>query len=156
MKKLTVIALLLILSTQLHAQGAERIINHYLAIKDALIAGDSDAAQRSGALLKAALNVTEDLSKAEKKICTEQYEVLMGSAHTIADTRDIEKQRQAFANISPAIWELVKASDALSGTYYYQYCPMRKAYWVSREKIIENPYYGASMLTCGSVKEMKD
>ena len=96
------------------------------------------------------------MSKAEKKIYTEQFDVLMGNAHAIVDTRDIEKQRNAFAKISPAIWKMVKASDALNGTYYYQYCPMRKAYWVSRDKSIENPYYGASMLSCGSVKEINN
>lgn len=38
---------------------------------------------------------------------------------------------------------------------YYQYCPMKKAYWLSMEKEIKNPYYGSSMLTCGKVIETK-
>ena len=35
---------------------------------------------------------------------------------------------------------------------YVQYCPMAKGQWLSDEKEIKNPYYGNSMLTCGSVK----
>jgi hypothetical protein len=30
---------------------------------------------------------------------------------------------------------------------------MKKAYWISEEKGIENPYYGTGMLTCGKVTE---
>jgi hypothetical protein len=33
-----------------------------------------------------------------------------------------------------------------------QYCPMKKASWLSDSKDIRNPYYGANMLDCGSVK----
>ncbi|RYF85874.1 MAG: DUF3347 domain-containing protein, partial [Chitinophagaceae bacterium] len=36
---------------------------------------------------------------------------------------------------------------------YVQYCPMKKATWLSSEKQIRNPYYGSSMLTCGEVTE---
>ncbi|MAQ74933.1 MAG: hypothetical protein CL613_01215 [Aquimarina sp.] len=32
---------------------------------------------------------------------------------------------------------------------------MKKAYWLSKEKDIKNPYYGSSMLTCGKVAETK-
>jgi hypothetical protein len=35
---------------------------------------------------------------------------------------------------------------------YVQYCPMADGSWLSDEKQIVNPYYGKSMLSCGSVK----
>ena len=39
---------------------------------------------------------------------------------------------------------------------YVEFCPMadgdKGAYWASSEKEIRNPYYGASMLTCGEIK----
>lgn len=156
MKKSMLIAVLAFGLAQLSAQGVgvDRYMTHYLAVKDALVQGDAASAQESGALLKAALHVTEDLGGPEQKVYSQQFDALMAGAHSIADTRDIEKQRQAFAKLSPALWELVKTSAGLNGNYYYQYCPMRKAYWISRTKAIENPYYGASMLTCGSVKEI--
>ena len=45
-------------------------------------------------------------------------------------------------------------------THYVAFCPMafdnRGAPWLARVRQINNPYYGASMLRCGSVKaEMK-
>jgi hypothetical protein len=30
---------------------------------------------------------------------------------------------------------------------------MKKAYWLSPDKAIKNPYYGSAMLTCGKVTE---
>jgi hypothetical protein len=30
------------------------------------------------------------------------------------------------------------------------YCPMAKRSWIQKEDAIRNPYYGKSMLTCGS------
>ncbi len=36
---------------------------------------------------------------------------------------------------------------------YLDYCPMKKSSWLSNDKAIKNPYFGSSMLTCGSVKE---
>jgi Cu(I)/Ag(I) efflux system membrane fusion protein len=42
-------------------------------------------------------------------------------------------------------------------TLYVQKCPMansnKGAVWLSTEKEVKNPYYGDTMLTCGSVIE---
>jgi len=52
---------------------------------------------------------------------------------------------------------LVKDSGLESGELYVAHCPMalndKGASWVSNSKEIRNPYFGESMLTCGSVKE---
>ena len=36
---------------------------------------------------------------------------------------------------------------------YIYYCPMADASWLQKEEGTRNPYYGAKMLKCGSVKE---
>jgi hypothetical protein len=33
------------------------------------------------------------------------------------------------------------------------FCPMVNKPWLTKDKTIRNPYYGASMLTCGSFKQ---
>ena len=33
------------------------------------------------------------------------------------------------------------------------YCPMADKPWLTKDKEIRNPYYGASMSTCGSFKK---
>lgn len=80
---------------------------------------------------------------------------LLKAAETLRKASGIEKQRAAFNDVSVIMWELVKGSDKISQAVYYQYCPMKKAYWLSREMEIKNPYYGSSMLTCGKVIEAK-
>jgi hypothetical protein len=32
------------------------------------------------------------------------------------------------------------------------YCPMADKPWLTKDKDIRNPYYGAAMLTCGAFK----
>jgi Cu(I)/Ag(I) efflux system membrane fusion protein len=53
--------------------------------------------------------------------------------------------------------DLTKALSPQDGTLYVQHCPMafnnKGADWISREHDIRNPYFGASMLTCGDVTD---
>ena len=51
------------------------------------------------------------------------------------------------------IFALVKGLKANENPVYQQYCPMAKAYWLSDNATVKNPYYGKSMLTCGKVSE---
>jgi hypothetical protein len=71
----------------------------------------------------------------------------------MAKTTDLEKQRVAFADVSTTIWAAAKSQKWNNPELFYQYCPMKKAYWLSTESAIKNPYYGSKMLACGSVKE---
>ena len=77
---------------------------------------------------------------------------LTADTKAIASTTDIKNQRAAFKTVSTNIYDLLKVAKAETPTYY-QYCPMVKANWLSKEAAVKNPYYGASMLTCGSTVE---
>ena len=54
--------------------------------------------------------------------------------------------------------KITTAFDPFSETVYLQHCPMADdnngASWLSKEKEIRNPYFGARMLKCGSVEEV--
>jgi hypothetical protein len=54
------------------------------------------------------------------------------------------------------VYFLVKSFGA-GKAVYHDFCPManddKGALWVSEVADIKNPYFGASMLTCGSVEE---
>jgi hypothetical protein len=73
-------------------------------------------------------------------------------ANSIAGSKDLAKQRIAFQTLSESVISLAKASKP-SKPAYIAYCPMKKAYWISAEQAIKNPYYGSTMLTCGKVTE---
>ena len=70
----------------------------------------------------------------------------------ISEAQDVEKQRNVFNSLSKGVYELIKASKPTEAVYY-QYCPMKKMNWLSKENTIKNPYYGSQMLSCGSVVE---
>lgn len=67
---------------------------------------------------------------------------------------DIETTRRAFKNASDAIIETMRADASLQSGYVMVHCPMafedKGALWVQAEGKVANPYYGASMLRCGT------
>ncbi|HEY4936494.1 MAG TPA: DUF3347 domain-containing protein [Puia sp.] len=69
----------------------------------------------------------------------------------IAEVQKIDHQREHFASLSLNMYTLAKSVRLSSQPVYQDYCPMKKAYWLSAEKEIRNPYYGNQMLSCGSI-----
>jgi hypothetical protein len=144
MKKFLFPLAALLLSFSAEAQNVDKLMQSYLAVKDALVSSDSKAAS-------AALG---DLQKSiEGESSFAQKEALLKATEKMAKSTNIESQRAAFNGVSTTMWQVVKSADKRPQPVYYQYCPMKKAYWLSNEKEIRNPYYGASMLSCGKVAE---
>ena len=75
-------------------------------------------------------------------------------ANLIAQNNNLEYQRNHFATLSDAITTLISSLTSLDQKIYVQRCPMAKefngALWLSLEKEIRNPYFGDSMMDCGS------
>lgn len=66
----------------------------------------------------------------------------------------IDELREEFLALSEDIIAIAKTSNPTDQLLYVQLCPMANnsegGSWLSFTKEIKNPYYGASMLTCGS------
>jgi tetratricopeptide (TPR) repeat protein len=130
-------------------------LSNYYALKNALIADDGNTANvQAGELVKtiSALSMT--------KLNAQQHTLFMGlsekikfDASHINETKDVKHQREHFNDLSNNIFALVKGLKANENPVYQQYCPMAKAYWLSDNATVKNPYYGKSMLTCGKVSE---
>ncbi|NLR60325.1 DUF3347 domain-containing protein [Chitinophaga polysaccharea] len=79
------------------------------------------------------------------------------AARKITTAADVDAQRNSFVALSKDMITLVKQSGLKSGVLYVDFCPMAQqdkgAHWLTRNKAIENPYFGEQMLTCGSVQE---
>ncbi|MFN8283340.1 MAG: DUF3347 domain-containing protein [Chitinophagales bacterium] len=132
------------------------LLTQYYALKNALIADNSGLAMKNSGNLLAEINAIkmETLSPAEHTVWMKYYEKLKADATKISTSKDIGKQRTAFSSLSSNLWSTVKGLKIKdNGTIYVDYCPMKDAYWLSKESAIKNPYYGKSMLTCGSIKE---
>jgi hypothetical protein len=131
------------------------LLTSYYDIKNALISSNStDAATHSGEFLKAINGVDmKTLPAADMTAFMSFQEKLAFDARHISDSKDIAHQREHFANFSANFFKLAKAVKLTDQAVYYDYCPMKKSYWLSADAAIKNPYFGNQMLTCGKVTE---
>lgn len=132
------------LSFSADAQNTSKLVNEYITVKNALVNGDSKAASDAVATFQQSVKEAGNFA---------QKDALAKSVEELAKAGSIDKQRAVFNDVSTTLWKTVKSTDKIETPLYYQYCPMKKAYWVSKEKEVKNPYYGSAMLTCGKVVE---
>jgi len=125
------------------------------------MAGDDlDGSKNAGGGLLAAVkkvNMNEFSGQARDR-WMELSKQLSNSAGSISKAKDIDAARDAFFYLSNATIDLHRAFGHVgSRTYYLDFCPMARdgggAYWLQHSEELLNPYYGASMLHCGTVEE---
>ncbi|MBI1342444.1 MAG: DUF3347 domain-containing protein [Terrimonas sp.] len=131
------------------------LLTLYYDIKNSLVSGNANvAATKADEFVKAIANIDmKTLPDEEMKAFMPVKDKLAEDAKHIAGTKELSHQREHFAAFSANMITLAKGAKLSTGPVYEAYCPMKKAYWLSSEKAIKNPYYGSSMLTCGQVKE---
>ena len=86
-----------------------------------------------------------------KIINAESRDALLKDATSISGTKDLKEQRAHFSPLSDNMIVLAKTVKLSAEPVYQQYCPMKKASWLSSQSAVKNPYYGSAMLTCGKV-----
>jgi len=120
----------------------QQAFDEYLAVKDALVRTDASASRKSAA------NLQNTLKEAQPEI----GEI----AGRIADTENVNEQREIFSELTAAMEPVLKEAIS-SGKIYKQFCPMafegKGDYWYSSSEEIKNPYFGSKMLKCGRVDE---
>jgi hypothetical protein len=127
---------------------ASRMLSHYYALKDALVAGNANqAAACAEAFLKTANGIPKEVNS------DANINMLAEDAGKISGTKDLKKQREYFAAFSTHMTTLAKVVKLSERPVYLAYCPMKKASWLTGEKAIKNPYYGSSMLACGEITD---
>ncbi len=124
------------------------VLQSYYNVKNALVEGDQTLAAESATAFIKNLNGISYKTIAEGNVTT-----LLKDAGTISDAKSLEKQRAVFANFSTNMTAVAKNLKLSDQPVYLQYCPMKKASWLSNEQAIKNPYYGSSMLSCGKVMD---
>ena len=124
------------------AQQHTDLLTHYIAVKDALVKGDAATAATQAAELNKAITEHSDI-----------LDKVSANATAISKTTDIELQRKQFKTLSDNFYTLSKSVKLSETPVYRLYCPMKKSYWLSKETVIKNPYYGKQMLNCGNVSD---
>ena len=140
---------LLELSTEIQEQFRE-VIKNYLQLKNDLV---NDNAEKAKISAEKAQEQLQAVNPSEEKISA-RIKSLKDGFSNISKADQIEVQREYFISLSEEIISISKQIET-SQKLFVQKCPMANnnqgAKWLSLEEEIKNPYYGASMLGCGSV-----
>ena len=137
----------------------DELVEHYLHLKNALIADNAKEAASAGKAMVVAMGKVDksSLTGEQKTVYADVEDDAKEHAEHISENAgDISHQREHFDILSKDIYDLVKVFGSTQ-TLYKDYCPMynnnKGAIWLSETKAIKNPYYGKKMLSCGAVKE---
>jgi Cu(I)/Ag(I) efflux system membrane fusion protein len=147
------------LATPAFQQQWGKLLLQYLALKDALVATDSEAGKKAAARLLDALNqVTyQDLPFELRSYVQKNIGPLKAFTKAITEAKYVEDQRQQFLFLSEIIIRNLKTIGGSGQTLYLQHCPMafndKGGDWVSAGREVRNPYFGDEMLRCGIVKD---
>ncbi|OOG69521.1 efflux RND transporter periplasmic adaptor subunit [Algoriphagus sp. A40] len=135
------------------------VADAYFQVKNGLVKDNLPDAQKSLAL------IDQSLSKVNMSLVKDQahdkwMEMMKGikdSRSKMGSAKEIEEARKHFSMLSFHILEMTETFGINKEVVYKDYCPMafgdQGAYWLSEQKDITNPYFGASMLSCGEVKQ---
>jgi hypothetical protein len=150
--------------------GFDNLLNHYFAIKDAFVEGDSVKAKSAAqSFLAAADSLKIDELKTDSAAVYESVVMQLSDVKTNAASLlkqpNITEMRRDFWGVSESIYPLLKSVHYEGNTLYWQNCPMafgddKGANWISNTEEVVNPYLGkkhpefkATMLHCGEVKD---
>ena len=135
--------------------SVNKLLVSYYAVKNALIGDDGKTAStQAGELVKTLATVPmKKMNETEHKVFMDLSDKIKTDAEQINKNAGVKQQRDHFNNLSNNVFALIKGLKANVSPVYQQYCPMKKAYWLSDNASIKNPYYGKAMLTCGKVME---
>jgi hypothetical protein len=93
----------------------------------------------------------DDLAKAKQAahILVESKNGEAAVAAEIAKTSSIKTAREAFKKLSASATRMAANQQG----YYVMTCPMTQdGHWVQTTREVANPYFGSSMLNCGSIR----
>jgi Cu(I)/Ag(I) efflux system membrane fusion protein len=129
----------------------------YLPVQEALAGDDAPAVQVALVLFRQALEQADAAA-----VAANGGEWPGHSAAIAAGLAEMEKAgdmdglRAGFFPMSTAMTKVVEVYGAGSGAVYEMYCPMafgdQGATWLQGDPLVNNPYFGASMLRCGEVR----
>lgn len=128
-------------ATAAQAPAGESVYTRYIEIQTALAAdsmeGVADAAHAIARAIRA--GSAEGVPPA-----------VADQAEAVAKAEDLSAAREAFKLLSGSLIESLPSHGEKS-RYHVVHCPMAKASWLQDTKAIANPYFGKSMLSCGTI-----
>ena len=134
-----------------------KLVETYLALKDALVQGDEDMTATLSKEFYAELQQIEagQLEGEAKEFWQEKQRSLLQHSAMNTNKENLQELRENFVFLSEAMIKIVSTFGMGNEQIFVDYCPMANsdagAYWLSEIREIRNPYYGEAMLTCGEI-----
>lgn len=136
------------------------VYDAYFDVRTALAADDLGSAKKAGAAISSAVGKVDMFAFTGRshKRWMELAKKISESADEVSKAKDIKAARNGFFFLSKATIDLQREFGHTGDhDVYLGYCPMARdgdgAYWLQKDDELRNPYFGASMLYCGSIKE---
>lgn len=132
-----------------------KVLPLYYDISNALANGDANKASSKAFDFVSAINDADmsDFHGKEMEVFMDAQKKLAADGRKLVETKDIEKQRTAFASLSTDLTTLVIGAKISFEPVYEITCSMKNATWLSNKTEIRNPYLGKQMLNCGKVTQ---
>lgn len=132
------------------------VVESYFLIKNNLVK-DQMPAKAVQTLTQALAKVSTDGTGKDNSKWEKIKSGLSEATAKIKASKDIASARTHFSSLSTQVIKLTETYKLNTAVVYKDYCPMafdnKGGYWLSETEDIQNPYFGASMLTCGEVKQ---
>ena len=152
-------------STAPFQKAKSLIIDAYFISQAALVKDDFKESKTAlfamNIVLSATIPKSFDLSEKATEKWNEIRDKLISDTEHAQHWKSIDDIRSSFNGVSQSMLVLEQFFGHESEESYYEiFCPMAfnktGASWLSKEKDVNNPYFGAGMLKCGEVKREFD
>jgi len=152
-------------STAPFQKAKSLIIDAYFISQAALVKDDFKESKTAlfamNIVLSATIPKSFDLSEKATEKWNEIRDKLISDTEHAQHWKSIDEVRLSFNGVSQSMLVLEQFFGHESEESYYEiFCPMAfnntGASWLSKEKDVNNPYFGAGMLKCGEVKREFD
>lgn len=139
------------------SQEISAVVAAYFQVKNSLVK-DQVPSAASQILAQALAKVNSSAGTGRDQAKWEKIKAELSLATSKLKTaKDLSAARTHFSSLSAAIIQIAETYQLPQKLVYQDYCPMafnnKGGYWLSEIENIENPYFGASMLSCGEVKK---
>lgn len=137
----------------------KEVINDYLAMKNAFIISDIMAIDSAAfAMQNHVKEVDVKTLKREGKEAWVQHASTYNTKLTeLIHIKGIEEKRSYLSHLSEIVYCTKKSFKLNELKLFAIYCPMafegKGAYWISESEEIRNPYFGSTMIDCGTIEE---
>lgn len=123
------------------------IVTPYLHIQESLADDDFEQSKKAAVKLLKILNMHK----------MPQLQSLTDAGNAIDQAGDIKEVRSAFHDLSKSLLILLENTGSSHKSLFIAHCPMAfnntGAFWIQTDENINNPYWGAMMLHCGSIQK---